>query len=149
MTFLVPDPAELRAFASRIGSAADTARAQADRLALSVAATGWHGPAARAFAGQAEVAIGALRTAAGRLHDAADTVRRHADRVEDVVHVALRLVQLGAGPLPALLAHPEELLRPLGTELHDVASVAGGVVRGAGSPIGHAVGDALSSVGLG
>jgi len=144
MTFLIPDPGELRALAGRVASTADTARASADRLGWAVAATGWHGPAARAFALQAEVAIGALRTSAGRLQDAAGALRRHADHVDDVLHIALRLVQAGLGPLPELLAYSPQLLRPLGAELHDVATTAKSVISG----VGDTVGGVLDCVGL-
>jgi len=145
MSFLIPDPAELRALAGRVAHAADTARACADRLGWAVAATGWHGRAARAFAVQAEVAIGGLHTAAGRLQDAAEALRRHADHVDDVLHVALGLVRLGLGPLPELLAHAPDVLRPLGAELHDVAVTAKDVVL----DVGDTVDDVLGCVGLG
>jgi len=145
MSFLVPDPGELRALASRITAAAETARAHADRLGHAVAATGWHGPAARVFAGQAELALGGLRTAAGRLDDAAASLRRHADRVDDVLHIALGLVRAGLGLLPDLLARPDDLLRPMSVELGDVVAVAGGAV----SAVGDLAGGALDAVGLG
>jgi uncharacterized protein YukE len=145
MSFLIPDPGELRAFAGRITNAAESARAAADRLALAVAATRWHGPAARAFAGQADVAVAGLRTASGRLHDAAAALRRHADHVEGLLYVALGLVRAGFGPLPELLAHPDRVLRPMGAELHDVATAAGGVI----SDVGDTIGGVLDSVGLG
>ena len=145
MSFLIPDPAELRALAGRVAHAADTARACADRLGWAVAATGWHGRAARAFAVQAEVAIGGLHTAAGRLQDAAGALRRHADHVDDVLNVALGLVRLGLGPLPDVLAHTPELLRPLGAELHDVATAAKDVI----SDVGDTADAVLGCVGLG
>ena len=145
MSFLIPDPSELRALAGRVAATADTVRAGADRLGWAVAAVGWHGPAAGAFAVQAEVAIGGLRTAAGRLQDAAAALRRHADHVDDVLHVALGLVRAGLGPLPDLLAHSPQLLRPLGAELHDVATAATDVI----SDVGDTVDGALDCIGLG
>jgi len=145
MSFLVPDPGELQAIAGRITDAADRARSHADRLAHAIAVTGWHGPAARVFAGQADLALDALRTAAGRLDDAAATLRRHADRVDDVLAVALGLVRAGMGTLPQLLAHPDTLLRPMGQELRGIAAAAGGAV----AAVGDIAGDALDAVGLG
>jgi uncharacterized protein YukE len=145
MSFLLPDPGELRALAGRITAAADGARSHADRLGRAVAAAGWHGPAARVFAGQAELALGGLRTSAGRLDDAAATLRRHADHVEDVVHLALELVRAGMGPLPQLLAHPEDILRPMSVGLRGLGTVAGGAI----STVGDLAGDALDAVGLG
>jgi len=62
-----------------------------------------------------------------------------------VLHVALGLVRLGLGPLPELLAHAPDVLRPLGAELHDVAVTAKDVVL----DVGDTVDDVLGCVGLG
>jgi len=75
---------------------------------------------------------------------AAGALRRHADHVDDVLHIALRLVQAGLGPLPELLAYSPQLLRPLGAELHDVATTAKSVISG----VGDTVGGVLDCVGL-
>jgi hypothetical protein len=132
MSFL-PDAAELHALADRIARHAAAARARALVLGTTVAAAGWHGPAADAFHGPAHVSIAALRSAAGRLDDAADALRRHAVKVGAVV---ADLKTFGVDSLQALedvVVGPSRLL-PDGKRL-----VSDGK---------HLVDDALELVGL-
>jgi WXG100 family type VII secretion target len=138
---LLPDPAELRALAGRIDSHADAARKRADRLGAAVAATGWHGRAARAFEGQAETALAGLRAAAGRLDDAADALRRHADNVDSVLAAITGLVRAGVAGMEELLALPADALRGLGDGL---VSAGGGVI----STVGDVADSVLGAVGL-
>jgi len=153
MSFLLPDPAELRALAGRIDAAAHATRLRADRLGATVAAAGWRGPAARAFLAQAEFVLGALRGSAGRLDDAADAARRHAARVDVLVQTLTGLVRAGLATLPDLLALPSDVLQNI--DALGVRGVEAGV-RGAlstaadvTSTVGHLADSALDCVGLG
>ena len=145
MVYLLPDPAELRAFAGRVDTAASAARIRADRLGSAVAGAGWRGPAARAFTSQAEIALGALRTAAGRLDDVADAARRHAARVDVVVQALTNLVRAGVATVPQLLALPGDVLQSLDGGVTDVLTTAGGLA----STVGDVADSALDCVGLG
>jgi hypothetical protein len=115
---LLPDPVELRALAQRIDHHAFAARARAVRLGDAIAATRWHGVAARAFDVQAAAALGALRAAAYRLNDAADALRRHADRVGTVLNTLENMVQAG-------LTTAEDLLAAGGDLVGDALDVVG------------------------
>lgn len=128
MSFL-PDPAELRALATRIDQHASAARARADRLGFALAGSAWQGLAARAFQGQAQVAVAGLRSAAGRLDDAADALRRHADNVGSVLGALEAVARAG-------LVTAEQLLEQSGT-----------VLRGLGHGIGHGIGQAIDTGG--
>ena len=160
MSFLLPDPAELRALAGGIDAAAHATRLRADRLGATLAATGWHGPAARAFLAQAEFVLSALRGSAGRLDDAADAARRHAARVDVLVQTLTGLVRAGLATLPDLLALPSDVLQNI--DALGVRGVEAGVrgveagVRGVlstaadvTSTVGDLADSALDCVGLG
>jgi uncharacterized protein YukE len=138
---LFPDPAELRALAARIDAHASAARTRADRLGAAVAATMWSGLAARAFAGQAHVAITALRSAADRLDTAASALRRHAEQVDDVLAAVHGIVRAGLATVEEIASLPVDLLRTL----------PGGVVGAGGSVLSTARGvvdDVLGFAGL-
>jgi uncharacterized protein YukE len=140
MSFLpdfVPDPGQLRVLAGRINQHASATRARADRLGFAVADAGWQGVAARAFQGQAHIAVDGLRLAAGRLDDAADALRRHADNVGRLLGELEALAQAG-------LLTAEELLERSGAVLHGVGKGIGHVVH-AGTDL---VDGALDVVGL-
>jgi uncharacterized protein YukE len=146
--FLLPDPAELRALATRIDDAASAARDRGSRLGAAVAGTGWRGPAATAFDAQAGTAIGALRGAGGRLAEAADALRRHADAVEAEVDVLTGIVRAGLATLPELLDLPGDVLGGLGREVDGLVTTAGDVAGHiAGSVAGHIAGGVLGLVG--
>lgn len=85
MSFLIGDPAELRAIADRISRHADAVRAGAGTLAAAVAGDRWHGFASDVFDAEAAALIHGMRACAARLDDAADALRRHADRVQAVL----------------------------------------------------------------
>jgi WXG100 family type VII secretion target len=129
MSFL-PDPAELRALATRIDQHAGAARARADRLGAAVAATAWHGVAARAFQGQAHLAVAGLRRAAGRLDEASDALRRHADNVGTVVGALESAARAGLVTAGELLQHSGAVLRGIGHGVTRVIDTGGDLVGG-------------------
>lgn len=86
---LLPDPAELRAIADRIGAHAAAARARAHALGRETAELPWRGRAADVFGGSVAEVVGDLRLAAARLDDAADALRRHATRIGDASDLGL------------------------------------------------------------
>jgi uncharacterized protein YukE len=138
---LFPDPVELRALATRIDAHAGAARTRAHRLRGALAATGWSGVAARAFGGQAHLALAGLGTAADRLETAADALRRHADHVDAVLAAVHGIVRAGLATVEELASLPAEVLRQL----------PGGVVSAGGTVLSTARGvvdDALGVVGL-
>ncbi len=135
MSFL-PDPGELRALATRIESHATAARARADRLAFAVAGTGWQGLAARAFEGQAQLAVAGLRSAAGRLDTAADALRRHADNVGTVIGALEAVAKAGLLSAEELLQQSGTVLRGLGHGIGRIVDTGGDLVGGVLDVIG-------------
>ncbi len=109
MSFL-PDPAELDALADRISAHAAAARARALGLASCVAAVGWHGIAANAFALEAHAVVAGLRAAAGRLDDTADALRRHARRVSTARDAVTGAVGAGLPTIETIVLDGRQLL---------------------------------------
>jgi hypothetical protein len=120
----LPDPADLNAIADRIAGHAAAARDRAGRLDQAAANADWSGVAADAFAAQAHVASGALRSAAAGLDAAADALRRHAERITGLVAAAARYGMSELRMAGNLVLHPDEVPSDLGGLVHDGLSLA-------------------------